>query len=182
MDLAKHIIKNKIENQILLMKSLRYKTDKEKYNIFLCEDFLLDVSNVSSSQELLGIEGNVAKLFYETYFKNLDFKGRKPRCKQDIFNLLLDVGYFYLFNFVEANLDLYGFDIYYGFYHKLFFQRKSLVCDIVEPFRCIIDKQLRKSYGLKQINNDDFYVKNGRYYIKQNVIKKYAELFIKAIL
>lgn len=182
LDLAKHIIINKIENQIFLMKSLRYKTDGEKDKIFSSSELLLKVDCVSNSQELLGIEGNVSKIFYEVYFKNLNFNGRKPRCKQDIFNLLLDVGYYYLFNFIDANLELYGFDTYYGVYHKLFFQRKSLVCDIIEPFRCIIDKQIKKSYNLKQINNDDFCFKNGQYYIKQDFNKKYAEIFIKAIL
>lgn len=71
-----------------------------------------------------------------------------PRTRADIPNLLMDIGYTFIYNFVEANLNLYGFDIYKGFYHQLFFERKSLVCDLVEPFRCLIDKQIRKMYNL----------------------------------
>ena len=182
LEIAKHIITNKIINQISLMKSLRYKTQKEKNSIIICKEYLTKVKLAKTSQELLGIEGNVAKTYFETYFKNLDFLGRKPRCKTDIFNLLLDVGYFYLFNFIDANLELYDFDTYYGVYHKLFFQRKSLVCDLIEPFRCVIDRKIRKSYNLKQISDSDFGFKNGQYYIKREFNKKYAEIFLKEIL
>jgi len=182
MDIAKHIVSNKVKNQISLMKSLRYKTIKEKKNILKMKELFRQIDQIQSSQELLGVEGVASKLFFETYFKNLDFKGRKPRCKCDVFNLLLDIGYYYLFNFIEANLELYGFDTYCGFYHKLFFQRKSLVCDLVEPFRCIIDRRIRKSFNLKQINKDDFYFKNGQFYVKKKFNKKYSKLFLKEIL
>jgi len=182
LEIAKHIIRNKVKNQVSLMNSLRYKTVKEKNNISKIKKLFREINNVQSSQELLGVEGTASKLFFETYFKNLDFSGRKPRCKDDIFNLLLDIGYYYLFNFIEANLELYGFDTYCGFYHKLFFQRKSLVCDLVEPFRCIIDRRIRKSFNLKQINKDDFYFKNGQFYVKRDFNKKYSQLFLKEIL
>lgn len=182
LEIAKHIISNKVKNQISLMNSLRYKTVKEKDNISNIKGLFKQIDHTQNSQELLGVEGTASKLFFETYFKNLDFNGRKPRCKDDIFNLLLDIGYYYLFNFIEANLELYGFDIYCGFYHKLFFQRKSLVCDLVEPFRCIIDRRIRKSFNLKQINKDDFYFKNGQFYVKRDFNKKYSQLFLKEIL
>lgn len=182
LELAKHVIKNKISNQIYLIKSLRYKTTLEKLELEKVEEKLLEVDLVNNSQELLGVEGNASKIFFEVYFKNMNFKGRRPRCKDDVYNLLLDMGYYYLFNFIEANLELYGFDNYCGFYHRFFFQRKSLVCDLVEPFRCIIDRRLRKSYNLKQITEDGFYLKNGQYYVKREFSKKYTKLFIEEIL
>jgi len=181
-ELSKSVVKNKVNNQIYLMNSLRYKTSNEKNLIDKAKNIYVNIDSAKTNQELLGLEGNISKIFFEVYFKNMSFKGRRPRCKDDIYNLLLDIGYFYLFNFIEANLELYGFDTYCGFYHKFFFQRKSLVCDLVEPFRCIIDKQLRKSYNLGQIDENDFYVKNGQYYIKREFNKKYSELFLKEIL
>ncbi len=182
LEIAKHIVSNKVTNQIHLMNSLRYKTVKERDNISKTKKLFEQINKVQNSQELLGIEGTVSKIFFETHFKNLNFEGRKPRCKSDIFTLLLDIGYHYLFNFLEANLELYGFDTYCGFYHKLFFQRKSLVCDLMEPFRCIIDRRIRKSFNLKQINRDDFYFKNGQFQVKREFNKKYSQLFLKEIL
>jgi len=182
LEIAKHIVTNKIQNQLQLMQSLRYKTKNEKECILAMQESIKSVKVVKNSQELLGIEGTAAKLFFSTYFKNMNFKGRKPRVKSDIYNVLLDIGYTYLFNFIEANLNFYGFDIYCGFYHKFFFQRKSLVCDIMEPFRCIIEKRLRKSYNLKQIKEDDFTCIQNRFVLKRNSSKKYTELFLRAIL
>jgi CRISPR-associated protein Cas1 len=180
--IAKHLVFNKVKNQLELMKSLRYKTLKEKESIKKIKLIINNISLVESSQDLLGLEGNASKLFFQSYFKNSEFVGRKPRCKSDVFNLLFDIGYYYLFNFVEANLELYGFDTFYGVYHKLFFQRKSLVCDLMEPFRCIIDKRIKKSYNLKQIDMTDFYFKNGQYYVKREFNKKYSSIFLKEIL
>lgn len=182
LEIAKHIIKNKITNQRNLISQLRYKSKLESNSIKKIDKFLEGIDNVIDSEQLLGIEGSASKEFFSVYFRNLDFKGRKPRCRSDIFNLLLDIGYHYLFNFIEANLVLYGFDTYCGFYHKFYFQRKSLVCDIVEPFRCIIDKRIRKSYSLKQINENDFYISNGQYSIKRDLNKKYSKIFLKEIL
>ena len=181
-NIAKKLIENKIHNQLILMKSVRYKTVQEKEAVSSIENYIDKISTVSNSNELLGIEGNSSKLFFETYFKNMGFIGRKPRCKIDIYNVLLDIGYTYLFNFIEANLELYGFDTYYGVFHKLFYQRKSLVCDIMEPFRCIIDKRLRKSFNLKQINPEEFDFKNGQYFVKRDFNKKYTQIFLKEIL
>jgi len=182
LDLAKFIVENKIINQIDLMKSLRYKTKDEKRLIRNMAVLLNKISLAKNEDELLGIEGGASKIFFKVYFKNMGFKGRKPRVKTDIYNLLLDIGYYYLFNFIDANLNIYGFDTYFGFYHKLFFQRKSLVCDIMEPFRCIIDRRLRKSFNLKQINVKDFGYRNDQYFIKRENTKKYSKLFLKEIL
>ena len=181
-EIAKHVITNKIDNQLQLMQSIRYKTKDEKESMSTMQESLKSVQFARDSQELLGIEGTAAKLFFQTYFKNMGFKSRKPRIKSDIYNVLLDIGYTYLFQFVEANLNLYGFDLYCGFYHKLFFQRKSLVCDIVEPFRCIIEKRLRTSYNLKQIQEGDFTLEQNRFELKKDSAKKYTELFLRAIL
>ena len=181
-EIAKHIISNKISNQLQLMQSVRYKTKSENGSVSSMQELLHSVKHAKNSQELLGIEGTASKLFFQTYFKNMEFKGRKPRIKSDIYNVLLDIGYTYLFHYIEANLSLYGFDLYYGFYHKLFFQRKSLVCDIIEPFRCIIEKRLRTSYNLKQIVEDDFTCSQNRFELRQDSAKKYTALFLRAIL
>lgn len=130
----------------------------------------------------MGIEGSFTKKFFSMYFEELNWYRRMPRAKIDEYNLLLDIGYTFLLNYVDSLLRLYGFDVYKGCYHKLFFKRKSLSCDIVEPFRCIIDKQLLKSFRLKQINKKDFKFANGQYSLEYNKSKKYAGIFLEGIL
>ena len=78
-------------------------------------------------------------------------------------------------------LRLYGFNTYVGFLHTLFYQRKSLVCDLVEPFRSIIDYQIRKSINLGQIKKSDFKKMNGKYVLKYKENKKYVKIFSESI-
>ena len=160
LELAKHIIKNKIANQGALLTSLRGKDSALKTAISQMKELYKKVDDgseaeprssagqITSDESLRGVEGSASKLFFAHYFKELKRYKREPRTRADIINLLMDMGYSFLYNFIEANLNLYGFDVYRGVYHKLFYERKSLACDLVEPFRCIIDKTILKAYNL----------------------------------
>ncbi|MFW5852502.1 MAG: CRISPR-associated endonuclease Cas1, partial [Nanoarchaeota archaeon] len=61
LEIAKHIVSNKVTNQIHLMNSLRYKTVKERDNISKTKKLFEQINKVQNSQELLGIEGTVSK-------------------------------------------------------------------------------------------------------------------------
>jgi len=176
---AKHLVKNKTLNQFCLLRKEKILTKEQ--NCSSEEEVFKKIEKVKDSQELLGIEGSQQKAFYGQYFKPLGWYKRMPRTKVDKYNLLLDMGYTFLFNYCDSLLRLYGFDTYKGFYHKLFFQRKSLACDIMEPLRCIIDRQLLKSSRLNQINDNDFKLLKGRFSLDFKVASKYAGLFLNAI-
>lgn len=178
--LSKQIVKNKIFNQLILLKNSK-KISSENYKNSK-QELLEKIENVKDNNQLLGIEGNFAKNFFSLYFSELKWYRRMPRAKVDIYNVLMDMGYTFIFNYIDSLLRIYGFDTYKGFYHQLFFQRKSLACDLVEPFRCIIDKQLLKSYNLNQINEKDFKFSNGRYLLKYSDSREYAKIFLEAIM
>ena len=180
MELAKKIVENKITNQIELLKIVK-KNDTEEFEKFK-KDAIEKIKNIENGKELLGIEGNASKYFFNLYFDELGWYRRMPRTKIDHYNILLDIGYTFIFNYIDSLLRIYGFDVYKGFYHKLFFQRKSLTCDIVEPFRCVIDRQLLKSFHLKQINEKDFKYANGKYFLEYKKSQKYVKIFFDAIL
>ncbi len=172
LSIAKHILKNKISNQSHLIK-----TPKNILN-----NLLIKVDGAKNHQELLGIEGNYSKEYFSTIFKNINWKNRLPRTKHDIPNYLLDLGYTILFNIIDAELRLFGFDTYKGYYHKVFFQRQSLSCDIIEPFRPIIDRQIVNSYNLNQISEKDFIFKQNRYFLTFENSQKYIQIFSQAIM
>lgn len=176
--LAKLLIKNKIANQSRLLKERKLEDGllKEK------KSTLNSVLEAKTPEVLLGIEGNASRKFFGEYFAVIDWKRRSPRTKQDIPNFLLDIGYTMLFNCMDSLLRLYGFDTFKGFYHKQFFQRKSLSCDMVEPFRCLIDKQLVKSCNLGQIDANDFKFKDGKYSLHYVKSRKYSEIFMEVIM
>lgn len=178
--IAQRIVQQKVANQITLLQKLRYRSEATNNTINKIKS--IDLNTIYDDGELRGKEGSVSKLFFPAYFNNMDWIRREPRTKRDIPNLLLDIGYTYMFYFVEALVGIYGFDPFCGVYHKFFYQRKSLICDLVEPFRCIIDQRLRKSYNLKQIDEKDFYVKNDQYILLYKKQSKYTKIFMKDIL
>lgn len=180
LEMTKKLVKNKIVNQLALLKEKGgvINADIKKK----LEEVDLKIKNIKDEKELLGLEGNNTKIFFGEYFNMIKWIRRMPRTKYDVNNVLLDIGYTFLFNFADALLRLYGFDTYKGFYHKLFFQRKSLACDIVEPFRCLIDRQLVKAYNLKQINKNDFAYINGKYMLNFENQRKYLAIFSGVIM
>lgn len=176
--ISKMLVVNKISNQASLIRERK----GDEQVIKKLNDFEKSVADLRNSNSMLGVEGNASKIFFKEYFKDIGWHRRAPRARQDTTNFLMDIGYTILFNFVDALLNLYGFDTYKGVYHKLFFQRKSLSCDIVEPFRCIIDRQILKSSNLKQINEKDFKFENGQYELHYVNSQKYATIFMEAIM
>lgn len=171
-----------VHNKIASQEAVLQKYDKS-YNekVFINAKKMLE--SVKDRQQLLGIEGSVGKEYFQSLFVDIGWVRRAPQTKEDISNLLLDIGYTYLFNYCDALLLLFGFDTYKGYYHQLFFQRKSLVCDLMEPMRPLVDDQLLKSFNLGQIKEKDFVFKNGRFEFKNGfkTSKIYSSLFLEAI-
>ncbi|MEG1301347.1 MAG: type V CRISPR-associated endonuclease Cas1 [Erysipelotrichaceae bacterium] len=184
LDLGKHIIINKIDNQRQALTSIRNKTvDMTRViNDLKCYSEKLETHTDVKLLTVLGIEGSAARIYFGEVFNNYCWQGRKPRIKMDYVNSTLDIGYTILFNIVDAILNVYGFDTYYGVLHRCFYMRKSLVCDIVEPFRPIIDLQVRKSINLTQFKEEDFEKFGERYMLKWKKSPEYTMILTKAIL
>ena len=177
---ARRIIQNKIQNQIQAIKKKRSTEDLPALN--LLRDYLERVPECQSIQEIMGYEGNASRVYFKSIFDQIEWRGRAPRIKMDSVNFLLDVGYTLLFSLVEATAILFGFDLYIGNLHQEFYQRKSLVCDLIEPFRPIVDYSIRKLFSLGEIKLDDFEVYNGAYRLKRNASKNYQAILLKEII
>lgn len=182
LEIGKKIVYNKIINQQNVLKSVRYKSDALKQGIDSLDNYLNSLQTVTELNEIMAYEGLAAKIYFKNHFNNALWNGRQPRIKSDYINSVLDVGYTILFAFIDALLECYGFDTYVGVLHRQFYMRKSLVCDIVEPFRIIIDIQVKKGINLKQIKEEDFIIINHQYRLKYENSSKYAKLFMTALL
>lgn len=177
-EIAQQLVLNKISNQFALLHEQKKMINKKN----LIAEAEKKIMVTTENDQLLGVEGSYTRAFFETYFEELGWRRRLPRAKPDAVNTLMDIGYTFMFNLVDSMLHLYGFDTYKGVYHKLFFQRKSLACDIVEPFRCVIERQILKSYHLKQIDPKDFTKYQGQWQLSYEKQRKYAEIFLFAIM
>lgn len=184
MELATHIIKNKILNQRTSLNRIRKKTPAVKEAISKLDNYIDEITNniPNKLQSLLGVEGSASRVYFSQMFSVCRWNGRKPRVKNDYVNSLLDIGYTMLFNFIDALLQLYGFDVYYGVLHRCFYMRKSLVCDIMEPFRPIIDWKIRTAINLGQCKEEDFELINHQWVLRYKQIPKYTSFLMEAIL
>ena len=181
-DIGRKIEQNKIKNQSQILKNIRGKNQIMKEGIELLDKMVVQLEQPLEYLEVMGIEGNAARVYFSRVFDNVDWKGRKPRIKNDYVNVTLDIGYTMLFNIVDAILQVYGFDTYYGVFHKCFYMRKSLVCDLMEPIRPVVDYQVRKSINLGQCKENDFEVINNRWCLKYKSNPQYIQFLMNAIL
>lgn len=182
-EIAAFLVKNKIHNQRAVLNSLRKKNAACKEVIAKLDTYLerLDKEKIGG-KALLGLEGAASRIYFPQMFDQVNWQGRKPRIKIDYVNTTLDIGYNLLFNFVDSLLQVYGFDVYYGVYHKEFYMRKSLVCDLVEPFRPVIDLKIRKAINLGQCKKEDFQVFQGQYQLNYKKSAGYVEFLLNEII
>lgn len=180
--IAKALMLNKIHNQLRLLEKTRKKDELTNKAVFQCQEALNVIQQVADYNQLMGVEGCMAKAFFAAYFQELGWKSRMPRAKTDALNATLDIGYTILFNFVECFVRMFGFDIYVGVYHRLWFKRKSLICDLVEPFRCIIDNTVRTAFNRRQCTDKDFSVEKGEYRLKREKNANYHRMFFDALV
>lgn len=182
LEIAKRIVKNKIVSEYEQVNQIRGKQPIDSKALLLFKEYYLKIDEIKENESLLAYEGISAKVYFNSYFKDIEWTGRKPRMKRDIVNSTLDIGYTMLFNYLDALLLSFGFDTYVGIYHKQFYMRKSLTCDLVEPFRIIIDHAVHKAYNLGQIKTDDFILINGQYKLKWEANRKYIAILMEPIL
>lgn len=182
LDIAKHITENKMSNQCYMLKKVRNKNDCIKEAICAIEQYIAKIPDTDNLNELMAYEGSASRVYFKNHFNNILWNGRKPRVKHDVVNSVLDIGYTLLFTFVDALLSSFGFDTYCGIMHRQFYMRKSLVCDLVEPFRPLIDDCVKKGINLKQIKEEDFIVSNHRFMLKWENNIKYVKLLMLPIV
>lgn len=60
--------------------------------------------------------------------------------------------------------------------------RKSLVCDLMEPIRPVVDYQVRKTINLGQCKENDIEVINNRWCLKYKSNPQYIQFLMNSIL
>lgn len=182
LSIAKCIVYNKVLNQKAALSKTRKKDSYTVDAIKQCDAALDTLPDIDEYNQLMGLEGTVAKTYFSAYYQNQNWKGRHPRMKSDVLNVTLDIGYSILFNFMESFIRMFGFDLYVGVYHRLWFKRKSLVCDLIEPFRCIIDHATLLAFNRKQFSEKDFKLIKQEYHLKYENCADYYKVFYDELI
>lgn len=120
----------------------------------------------SSVEQLLGIEGNAARLYFARFGSLLqapadvtafDFDTRNRRPPKDPVNALLSFAYSMLAKDVAVALRLVGFDPYLGYFHRPRHGRHALALDLMEEFRPIVgDSVVVNSINTGVVTRRDF--------------------------
>lgn len=95
----------------------------------------------SSFSRILKLEARYARFFWAAYFKAAaqDLFAREKRNAKAPLNVALNYGYGFLHHAIEWNCLAVGLDPTVGLIHRLRRNRPSLVCDLIEPFRCCVE-------------------------------------------
>lgn len=167
--LWKEIVKNKITNQALLLNKIKSKN----YNL------ILSYVNEVKIGDKTNREGHAAKVYFNSLF------GKKfIRNDDDKINAALNYGYAVLLSSINKEVINNGYLTQLGIHHKNEFNDFNLSCDLMEPFRIIIDSfvyynQLREfnfEYKLDIVNlfNNKYKYQNKMYTLK-DIIKMYVK-------
>ena len=194
-DIASRIVEAKIKNSRTMIqkrKAMAWESNgelKEKFdNTLSLMTSLAEHTNTCENMEALrGLEGKTAALYFELY--GLLFKKELPfytssfrrirRPPTDPVNSLLSFGYTLLHNNIFSMVRMKGLNPYIGFLHAEDKGNPSLINDLVEEFRTIIDSMTLYTLNKGVLRNKDFYYRKDKTgcFLTDEARKKFLELF-----
>ncbi|MDQ2844285.1 MAG: CRISPR-associated endonuclease Cas1 [Acidobacteriota bacterium] len=167
--LARDLVAGKIRNQRTFL--LRNHVEPSPRTLAEMKQMAESAGKCSSLEELLGVEGNGARLYFGAFqglikvepeedlpqIFQMDFAGRNRRPPRDAVNALLSLGYSLLAKDLTVVCYAVGFDPMVGFYHQPRFGRPALALDLMEPFRAlIVDSAVISAINTKMVTPRDF--------------------------
>ncbi|GAB4118280.1 MAG: CRISPR-associated endonuclease Cas1 [Candidatus Caldatribacteriota bacterium] len=175
LNLAKEWVICKIENNIDFLKSLAISRPNKEVIINECvvslekKIYMLEKMKGSLEEKrnnVMAIEGMAGKEYFEALShiipERFKFNGRSRNPAKDEFNCLLNYGYGVLYSMVEKGCILAGLDPYLGFIHIDNYNKKSLVFDLIEMFRILVDKTVVYLFSKRKVKKEYFdQIKNG---------------------
>jgi len=167
--LGRQLVAGKIRNQRTMI--LRNHVEPDARLLAEMKRMAEVAVRAKSLEELLGLEGNAARLYFEAFggliktgegtdvpkVFRLDFHGRNRRPPRDAVNALLSLGYSLLAKDLTVTCYAVGFDPMMGFYHQPRFGRPALALDLMEPFRpLVVDSAVIQAINTRMITEKDF--------------------------
>ena len=143
--LAKAVVTAKGANQRTMLR--RNASAAVKTNLTQMAELLAKIPTATSTEQLLGLEGNLAACYYADFSKLLtprdfgadwEFSKRNRRPPKDPVNALLSFGYAMLAKECTVALLAEGLDPWWGMYHKPRHGRPALALDLMEEFRPLV--------------------------------------------
>lgn len=174
-NISKNIIAAKLYNsRFILNRSLRdhadkIDTDKVSDASEKLKNNIEKIKNCQSTDAIRGMEGESAKIYFSVFNQmivkqkqDFVFNERSKRPPLDNVNAMLSYIYTILTLDIQSALESVGLDPYVGFLHTDRAGRASLALDMIEELRAfLVDRIILTMINLNQIENSDFFVKEG---------------------
>ena len=170
------IVTDKIRKQSEFLRELGKKEESELLNNYISEMKFNDENNR---------EGHAAKVYFNAIFgKNF------TRSNDCVINAALNYGYSIILSAFNRECSVNGYITQLGLFHNNMFNFFNLSCDLMEPFRVIVDRNVVKNkytefvteekYSLINILNETVYINNTEQYVI-NAIRIYCRSIFEAI-
>ncbi|MDY6789686.1 MAG: CRISPR-associated endonuclease Cas1 [Thermodesulfobacteriota bacterium] len=171
LELVMDMIRQKIKNQTDFLKKLMYSRPGKKA-LFKSPIKIIDSSLSGLSMHdgtiqdarnsIMGFEGTASRAYFQCLSKLMPekyvFKGRSRQPAKDEFNAALNYCYGILYSRIEKACILSGLDPYVGFLHTDNYNKKSMVFDLIEPFRIYAEQTVVYLFTGKKMKGDYFHI------------------------
>ena len=124
------IVSRKIENQVYILD--KYRKEKESALLY---SYIQEILPGDSTNR----EGHAAKVYFNALF-GMDFSRNDD---ENIVNAALNYGYSLILSAVNREVSANGYLTQLGLFHDNQFNHFNLSCDIMEPFRTIVDDEVK---------------------------------------
>ena len=165
---ARDIVATKIRNQRTLLQ--RNHIEPPALVLQRLKRLAAQAGAAEEMDELLGIEGSAARLYFEHFAgmlksgnedeaaaQRFDFHLRNRRPPRDPVNALLSFAYSLLTKDLTIVCHSIGFDPFIGFYHQPRFGRPALALDLLEGFRPLVaDSAVLSAVNTRMVTPSDF--------------------------
>ena len=174
-ELWKKIVINKITNQSLLLNKIH----SDNYNLLL--SYVDEVKTGDKTNR----EGHAAKVYFNSLY-GMNFTRHDP----DQINAALNYGYSILLSAMNKEVKINGYLTQLGIHHKNEFNQFNLSCDLMEPFRVIIDnfvyynknRKFDTEYKYDLVNLLNSYFNYcGKKYILKDIIKMFVKNTLESV-
>ena len=184
--IAKELIKSASYN---IHRNMRYYNERGKdlsHELKFIEELRAKLDYVTEINELMGIEGNIRKKYYETFGKiinqEIDFEKRVKHPPDNMINSLISYCNSLVYTTVLSEIYHTQLTPVVSFLHEPSERRFSLSLDIAEIFKPLIaDRLIFSVLNKNQISVDDFEKELNYVYIKDKARKIILEEYDKRL-
>ncbi|WKZ15863.1 MAG: CRISPR-associated endonuclease Cas1 [Candidatus Jettenia caeni] len=186
--IAKEIILEKIEKQREFLGEAIKIRGSENLKATFCNVFgiLINIAEgitakCEAIESLRGYEGAASNAYFSAFTDlfpaSLGFENRIRRPPTDPVNAMLSLSYTLIHYEAVREIQIAGLDPTIGFYHCFEYGRESLACDLIEPFRPVVDRFVWEMFKEGKYTSKNFVQENGGVYLKKDARKEFYPVY-----